>query len=639
MASDAQVSIVLKLIDKASRQLNTISKSSQTLGKNFQSLGSKMTRNVTLPLLAVGAASIKVATDFDASMRNIQAFGGQTEEQLKSLGQQFKEMSVDMSKTTDTANGLSKAYFNIQSAGFLAEEGMEVLRVSTKAATAGLTDTATASEGVMSILNAYGLVAKDAASVSDSLFTTIKFGVGTFEQLIPVLGDVIPIASSMNIAFDEVNASLATMSKAGVNFNKGATQIKATMTALLSPSDALLGTIQQLGFASGQAIIDAKGFGGALEAIADSVNNDTTALANLFPNVRALNGVLNLTGANAAVFNEILGEMGDKAGATQEAFEKQMKSFSAQFKNFRNVLQVAAIDIGNILLPVLLPIVKALGDMVKAFTALPEPIRGVIVSFGLLLFAIGPILKITGLLLTNFGALKTGFLAFAQFIPPLATALVSILAPALSGAATAFAAFWAAVTGPVGLAALAIAGIILAVAKFNPAIGAVINQLGVLLREGLQQVANIMGQIVEIIFKAISRAGEAFFKLGAIFVISIAKGIFSGAKAAIQAISDVGNSIISAVEGVFGIASPSKIMMEIGANVGLGFNKGVDQSMGGINAPITPTLAVAGGGGNINISIHTINAPGMEAVVETAIEKIGTELKKQGVTGGGIVVR
>jgi hypothetical protein len=54
-----------------------------------------MTRNVTLPLVAIGGAAIKMSADLDKSMRNIQAFGGQTEDQLKDLSDSFREMSKD----------------------------------------------------------------------------------------------------------------------------------------------------------------------------------------------------------------------------------------------------------------------------------------------------------------------------------------------------------------------------------------------------------------------------------------------------------------------------------------------------------------------------------------------------------------
>jgi len=378
--------------------MNSISKSTKNLGKNMKQLGSTMTRNVTLPLLAIGGAAVKASVDLDKSMRNIQAFGGQTEDQLKQLSDQFREMSKDINVTTDSAKGLADAYFNIQSAGFLAEEGMEVLTVSTKAATAGLTDTKTASEGVMAILNAYGLQAKDAASVSDSLFTTIKFGVGTFEQLVPVLGKVIPIASAVGVSFDEVNAALATISKAGVDFNTGATQTARLMTTMLKPSVALQKTIESLGFTSGQAMLDTLGLGKSLQMIRDTVGDDTAALRVLIPDVRAFNGVLNLTGQNAAVFNDIMGEMGNKLGATDEAFQQQIKSTSAQLKNLRNIVMDAFITLGDAILPVLVPILKdianLIGDIANAFKSLSPFWQDVIVKVGLFLVVAGPLLSI-----------------------------------------------------------------------------------------------------------------------------------------------------------------------------------------------------------------------------------------------------
>ena len=62
-------------IQSAQQQLNTFSDSSQSAGTRIQALGgtltsygSMLTKNVSLPLIGIGAASVKVASDFEAGM-------------------------------------------------------------------------------------------------------------------------------------------------------------------------------------------------------------------------------------------------------------------------------------------------------------------------------------------------------------------------------------------------------------------------------------------------------------------------------------------------------------------------------------------------------------------------------------------
>ena len=580
MATEAQVQIIMKMIDKTSKQMNTISSASKRMGKTMTDTGKTMTRGLTLPLLAVGAASVKVATDFDKSMRNVQSMGHQSEEQLKDLGDQFKAMSMDMSQTTDTANGLAQAYFNIQSAGFAGEDGMTVLEVATKTASAGLTTTKIAAESLMGVLSSYGLQAKDTARVSDIMFQAVTKGMLTFDQLAAAMPQVTGLANAMGVSIEEVAAAFSTMSKAGVNAANAATMQTAIMSELSKGSDQLTAAAQALGFASSRAMLEQKGLAGTLQLLEQHADSTGIAVDSLFNNIRAAKGVLALTGDNAAVFAADLEAMGDSAGATQAAFAEQMKSFSAQFANFRNIVQVAMIDIGNAVMPVLVPIAQTLGKIIKAFTELPQPIQAAVVGFGMFALVLGPILTIVGMLTTAFSAVTgaigffTGGITAAQIAAIPTTASLSALATAI----------WA-VAAPILPLVAAIGALIL-----------VIDQFGA---EALNTVKTI-GMIFEAIWNKLKEAfpglAKAFAQIGVNIIKSLAQGLLNGAKWVIQAISDVGNFVIGGLKSVFGIASPSKVMTAVGNNLGLsmvgGFADGVSNGMNQIG----PSIGRAFGG-------------------------------------------
>ena len=69
------------------------------------------------------------------------------------------------------ANDAAKALYQIVSAGHDGADGMKVLEVSAKAAIGGVTDTATAADGITTLLNAYKLDVSEAEKISDQLFT------------------------------------------------------------------------------------------------------------------------------------------------------------------------------------------------------------------------------------------------------------------------------------------------------------------------------------------------------------------------------------------------------------------------------------------------------------------------------------
>jgi hypothetical protein len=70
-----------------------------------------------------------------------------------------------MAKDTGQApKTLADGLYDIVSSGFKANDGLKILRASAKAATAGLTDTATATKAVVAVLNAYHLGADQAST-------------------------------------------------------------------------------------------------------------------------------------------------------------------------------------------------------------------------------------------------------------------------------------------------------------------------------------------------------------------------------------------------------------------------------------------------------------------------------------------
>ena len=58
----------MKGFDKAMKKAE---RSVGKFGKNMEKLGRNMTRNITLPLVAVGGAAAKLSADFDTSMTKI----------------------------------------------------------------------------------------------------------------------------------------------------------------------------------------------------------------------------------------------------------------------------------------------------------------------------------------------------------------------------------------------------------------------------------------------------------------------------------------------------------------------------------------------------------------------------------------
>lgn len=374
-------------------------------GSKIATTGALLTAGLTLPILAMGNAAVQAATDLDAEMRNIQSISKQSDESVQGLSQTFVAMSQDINQTRDSAVLLAQGFYQIQSSGFAGNDAMMVLAASTKAASAGLTTTETAVKGITSVLNAYSLSAGDAVRVSDVMFRAVDVGIFTFGELSNAIGDTLGSASAAKVPIEVVASALATMTKAGINVSEATTSMNQMLLSIIDPSNTAAEAAEALGLNFGAAHLAAVGFPAVLDEIRRATGGDIEALSKLFPNIRALRGILSLTRGDGQAFAEDLETIAGAAGATQKAFEIQNRSFQAQADSLKNKGMAILIEAGMVLVPILIDLAEAVTPLVGRLKELnPEWIK-----FGLLiggaLFLLGPLLTVIGSVTTVVGAL------------------------------------------------------------------------------------------------------------------------------------------------------------------------------------------------------------------------------------------
>lgn len=305
----------------------------------------------------------KTAIDFEKSMRNVNSIAGLSEPQFKALSKSVLSLS---GQTAQAPKTLAEGMYQLVSSGFDAQDSLKILKSSALAASAGLTDTETATTAVAAALNSYHLKADDAAHISDVLFQTVNRGVISFPELAHTIGTVLPFASSLHIGLNQVGASISTLTKEGIPAAEATTYLKNAMVQFLKPSDALSAAIKKTGFESGEALVKQKGFQGALNAVAATSDGTKGALQKMFPDIRASAAVFALTGKNAKTAADDLRNFraAATAGATQKVFEEQSKSVSFQMRQLKANLSVLGVEVGTALLPSINKVVSAMSRFV-----------------------------------------------------------------------------------------------------------------------------------------------------------------------------------------------------------------------------------------------------------------------------------
>ena len=370
----------------------------------------QLAKGGALAVGAIGVASVKMAADFEKSMRNVNSLAGLPEPQFEKLNQQVLNLAGPTAQAPKT---LADGLYDLVSSGFDAKEAMGILKASAIAATAGLTTTDVSAKAIAATLNAYKLPAKEATHVSDVLFETVNRGTLNFEELASNVGDVLSVANSIGVPIEGVGAALATMTKQGESAPEASTKLKAAMTALVKPSEEMEGVLKKLGVEGGAELV--KKYGSlqeALNAVRGATDGSAEAMNALFPNVRAASGALLLTGGNAKTAAADLDAMNHSAGAAKDVFKEQQKSVAVQFERLKSTLSVLAIEIGSALLPVLNEVTVFLNEnLIPAFRTIMSVVGPVfsflqdkldLVKQGLTIAFLGPI----GLIIVGFQALK-----------------------------------------------------------------------------------------------------------------------------------------------------------------------------------------------------------------------------------------
>jgi len=179
--SDAKVKAFKKSVDDSNR--------------SFSLSGAAM-KGVAVGATAIAAGltyAIAKAVAFDKAMRNVNSLTGGSQKQFAAMEKQVISMST---KLPQSATTLAEGLYNIASSGFQGADGVKVLDAAARSASAGLTTTEVSARAITGVLNAYGLKAKDAADVSDTLFQTVNLGVISFDELANNLGDVVGSAAA-----------------------------------------------------------------------------------------------------------------------------------------------------------------------------------------------------------------------------------------------------------------------------------------------------------------------------------------------------------------------------------------------------------------------------------------------------------
>ena len=417
-------------------------------GKAMKGVGQSMLRTVTLPIVAAGAASLKMFADFDQGFRGVQTLLDETSFGTRSLSAGVEIMQrkfLNLAKTTpQSMAALTDSLFDAISAEVKAVDAIDFLSAANKLAVGGLTDISIATDGMTSAMGAYKKTAGTATEVAAKFFTAQKFGKTTVEQLAGGLGLVAGLGKQTGVSFDELLASVSAATLGGIRTKAAYTGLKAALANVIKPTQEAKAVAKGLGVEFNQQALEAKGLRKFLDDIRiASIKMEVKpkrAFFALFGSIEAVNFISTLTGSQFEKFGKIIEELGDKTKSVAtflKAFEIQNASLTNRMKILWSQIRDVAIVIGKFLEPVVISIIDKVSRLFGVFKRNPVLLKTTVIIAGLvaviapLIIGLGSLLVILPFIITGFAAVTiSGSLIFLSILA-IAAAIGGLIAAAV----------------------------------------------------------------------------------------------------------------------------------------------------------------------------------------------------------------
>ena len=418
------------------KSMESFNAAAKKAGDQLKSVGKKMNQYLTLPMMAAGVGAFKTQKDFESSMTKITSLVGIASDQVDAWAKDVIKMAPQLGKAPGE---LADALFFITSAGIKGAQAMDVLEMSAKASAVGLGETKVIADLVTSAMNAYGVENLSAAQATDILVGAVREGKAEASALAGAMGAVLPISSEMGVSFDQVGAAIAAMTRTGTDANNATTQLKNILASILNPTDQAEEALVAMRTSSSELRKTIRD-DGLLKALVDirtiTKQYGETAMSEVFPNIRALMGVLDLMGSNAEDNIKIFESLANSNGSLATAFEEVSQTAEHKWQKALSSGKTALTSLGKAVSTEFIPILEKLSEMLNGLTTwfegLSESQQKWVTYIGTAIAALGPFMTILGVLVgsiipkvvTGFATLRSVMLAMQVSLMKL-TALIA----------------------------------------------------------------------------------------------------------------------------------------------------------------------------------------------------------------------
>ena len=379
-------------------------------GSTVEGIGNKL-MPISAATAAAGAATVKMAWDFEDSMAKVSTIADTTEVPLEDLQAAILELSDE---SGIAAGEIAENVYNAISAGQKTGDAVNFVRHATDLARAGFADSGNSLDLLTTIMNAYKLEANEVTNVSDNLIATQNLGKTTVAELSSSMGKIIPTANAANVSLDQLCAGYALMTANGVATAESTTYMNSMLNELNKSGSTVAKTLQdETGKGFSDLMAEGYTLGDVLGIVSAAADDQGLKFTDMFGSAEAAKAGLILlgnsvsdvenglveAGGSTGQFNEMLADIQAGAGGTESALEKlETKNRKAQVAF--NLVKNAALDFGQVASGMLAPYVEQFAGVIEKATDklknMDEGQKKAVITFATVVAAAGPVLSVAG---------------------------------------------------------------------------------------------------------------------------------------------------------------------------------------------------------------------------------------------------
>lgn len=413
---------------KAGKDIEKVGTTIYNLGNTVDNVGNKVTTGLTLPIVALGAYSVKSSMDFESAFAGVRKTVDATEEEYNEFREGILEMSKVLPASAEEIAAVAEA------AGQLGIQKSAILSFTRTMVDLGEASNMTSDEAATALARFANITQMDQSEFSNlgAVVTDLGNKLASTESEIVEMGlRLAGAGAQVGMTEDQILSFAGALSSVGIEAEAGGSAFSRVMVQMQLAVEKGNEQLEQFAQVSGMSaeqfkIAFKEDAAGAIIAFINGLSNlDGTGKSAIgvldemgLSEIRVRDTLLRASGA-ADLFNQSL-EIGSKAWQENSALTKEAneryKTSESQLNMARNKAKALAITMGDELLPHINDLLDFLGDLAESFADMTDEEQQTILKTAALVAGLGPAIKIVGNLGKVLGTTTKGIGTFTQAI-------------------------------------------------------------------------------------------------------------------------------------------------------------------------------------------------------------------------------